>query len=874
MKTIKQKIGYILIGVGLVIVLSFNKLISLITDLIWFNSIGYQQVLITRISTKIILFVPLTIILTLLFRHFFKHLYMYHYPKINQENLPFNLNKIKKWLNYASVIIGLILSAIMSNLLWLDFLKFINRFSFGIQDPVYSLDIGFYVFVLPFFKAALFIVLTLLTLMVIFSLFIEIILFRGSYTRDFYVDFFKQSAHLISGIFLAFAGIFFTKIFDLLYSARGVAFGASFTDTHVTLWALILYSILALVSALLIWIAHNKASFKLMRIGPIALMGCWVILSLAGFVVQKLVVEPDEITKETQYIEHNIAYTQNAYNLNAVDLIEFPYEENLNLDKIKANNETIKNIRINDSRPLLQTFNQIQSIRLYYNFNNIDIDRYKINDEYTQVFVTARELDQYKLDNKAMTWINQFLKYTHGYGIVMAPVNKVTTEGQPELLFKNIPPITTTDLVINRPEIYFGEQTERYIIVNTDEKEFDYPSGSDNVETTYSANVGIKLNTFNKLLFSIEERSLKLLVSNNIQKDSRIILKRNIMERVTSIAPFLSYDSNPYIVLNQDDGKLYWMIDAYTTTRYYPYSQSYDFEGESINYIRNSVKVVIDAYDGTTNFYIFDEKDPIINTYASIFKGLFKPKSELPVGLEAHTRYPQDYFDLQASVYQKYHVDNPVVFYNGEDVWDIATEKYMDAVQTIESNYVMFKIDEKAEFSLILPYTPKGKPNMTSLLVARNDGEHYGEVFLYRFPKDKTVQGPIMIESRIDQDSSISPQFTLWGQQGSRVLRGNVIVVPIENSLLYVEPIYIQSDNEDSLPEMKRVIIAYGDQIVMEQNLQLGLEKIFGTKNQTSNETDTVSELLKQIQSQFDETQRTLDDLKKTIDLLEQQINP
>lgn len=874
MKTIKQKIGYILIGVGLIIVLSFNKLISLITDLIWFNSIGYQQVLITRISTKIILFVPLTIILTLLFRHFFKHLYMYHYPKINQENLPFNLNKIKKWLNYVSVIIGLILSAVMSNLLWLDFLKFINRFSFGIQDPVYSLDIGFYVFVLPFFKAALFIVLTLLTLMVIFSLFIEIMLFRGSYTRDFYVDFFKQSAHLISGIFLAFAGIFFTKIFDLLYSARGVAFGASFTDTHVTLWALILYSILALVSALLIWIAHNKASFKLMSIGPIALMGCWVILSLAGFVVQKLVVEPDEITKETQYIEHNIAYTQNAYNLSAVDLVEFPYEENLNLDKIKANNETIKNIRINDSRPLLQTFNQIQSIRLYYNFNNIDIDRYKINDEYTQVFVTARELDQYKLDNKAMTWINQFLKYTHGYGIVMAPVNKVTSEGQPELLFKNIPPITATDLVITRPEIYFGEQTERYIIVNTDEIEFDYPSGSDNVETTYSANVGIKLNSFNKLLFSIQERSLKLLVSNNIQKDSRIILKRNIMERVTSIAPFLSYDSNPYIVLNQDDGKLYWMIDAYTTTRYYPYSQSYDFEGESINYIRNSVKVVIDAYDGTTNFYIFDEKDPIINTYASIFKGLFKPKSELPVGLEAHTRYPQDYFDLQANVYQKYHVDNPVVFYNGEDVWDIATEKYMDAVQTIESNYVMFKIDEKAEFSLILPYTPKGKPNMTSLLVARNDGEHYGEVFLYRFPKDKTVQGPIMFESRIDQDSSISPQFTLWGQQGSRVLRGNVIVVPMENSLLYVEPIYIQSDNEDSLPEMKRVIIAYGDQIVMEQNLQLGLEKIFGTKNQTSNETDTVSELLKQIQSQFDETQRTLDDLKKTIDLLEQQINP
>lgn len=875
MKSMKQKIGMLLIGIGIIIVLSFNKVITLITDLIWFDSIGYQQVLLTRIFSKFIIFIPLAIVLTLLFRHFFKHLYMYHYAKINQDTMPFNTNKIKKWLNYGSIILGLVISAIMSNLLWFDFLKFVNRFSFGIQDPVYSLDISFYVFVLPFFKAVLYLVLVLLSLMVIFSLLIEILLFKGSYSRDFYVDFFKESAHLISGIFLAVAGIFFIKIFDLLYSARGVAFGASYTDTHVTLWALILYSILALVSALLIWIAHKKASFKLMRIGPIALIGCWVIFSVSGLIVQKLIVEPDEITKETQYIEHNIAFTQSAYNLNAVDLIEFPYEEKLTLDTIKANDETIKNIRINDSRPLLQTFNQIQSIRLYYNFNNIDIDRYTIDGEYTQVFITARELDQYKLDNKAMTWINQYLKYTHGYGIVMAPVNKVTEEGQPKLLFKNIPPITDTDLTITRPEIYFGEQNESYIIVNTDEKEFDYPSGSDNVETTYSANAGIKLNGFNKLLFSIQERSLKLLVSNNIQSDSRIILKRNIMDRVNSIAPFLSYDTNPYIVVNQEDGKLYWIIDAYTSTRYYPYSQSYYFEDQPINYIRNSVKVVIDAYDGTTNFYIFDEEDPIINTYASIYNGLFKSKSELPSGLETHMRYPQDYFDLQASVYQKYHVDNPVVFYNGEDVWDIATEKYMDAVQTIQSNYVMFKIDEKAEFSLILPYTPKGKPNMTSLLVARNDGEHYGEVFLYRFPKDKTVQGPIMIESRIDQDSVISPQFTLWGQQGSSVLRGNVIVVPVENSLLYVEPIYIQSDNADSLPEMKRVIIAYGDQIVMEQNLQLGLEKLFGTNNnQTSSETDTVGELLKQIQSQFDATQRQLDELKKTIDLLEQQINP
>ena len=534
--------------------------------------------------------------------------------------------------------------------------------------------------------------------------------------------------------------------------------------------------------------------------------------------------------------------------------------------------ETIRNIRINDERPLKQTFNQIQSIRLYYDFQDIDVDRYYLNGAYTQVFVSTRELDQFKLDNKAMTWLNQFLKYTHGYGIVMSPVNQVTEEGQPVLLFKNIPPVSATNLKINRPEIYFGEITNHYIIVNTDEKEFDYPSGSDNVETLYAGESGIALTGFNKLLFALRERSMKLFVSNNISDDSKIIIRRNIMERALAIAPFLTYDDDPYIVLNEEDGKLYWILDAYTVSSHYPYSQVFDFNGRDVNYIRNSVKVVIDAYEGSTDFYIYDTQDPLIQTYQSIYPDLFKEKDAFPTGLIAHTRYPKQYFDLQANVYQKYHVDNPVVFYNGEDVWDIATEKYMADVQTVQSNYVMFKIDELAEFALILPYTPKGKPNMTSLLVARNDGEHYGEIFLYRFPKDKTIQGPIMIESRIDQDSVISPQFTLWGQEGSTILRGNVIVVPIEDSLLYVEPIYIQSDNENSLPEMKRVIIAYADKIVMEQTLQAGLDRLFGKEVPVDTLEQTLRELLDKISEKFDMTQESLNELELLIQELEEKV--
>ncbi|HBB27865.1 MAG TPA: UPF0182 family protein, partial [Clostridiales bacterium] len=522
----------------------------------------------------------------------------------------------------------------------------------------------------------------------------------------------------------------------------------------------------------------------------------------------------------------------------------------------------IENIRINDKAPLNKVYNKLQGIRPYYTFNDVDIDRYVIDGQYKQVYLSARELDQSLLNEQAKTWINQYLKYTHGYGVALSQVNKVTSQGQPELLLKDIPPTTNTDLNITRPEIYFGEKTNDYIIVNTDEKEFDYPSGSDNVEAIYEGDAGIPLNFMNKLLFSIREGSYKMLISNNINSDSRIIINRNILDRVKKIAPFISYDNDPYIVINQEDGKLYWIIEGFTMSSRYPYSQP--IAESNINYIRNSVKVVVDAYNGDTDFYIVDETDPIIMTYNDIFKDLFKSIDEMPDGIKSHIRYSQEMFNIQAEMYRTYHMENSTVFFGREDTWDISKEKYLDKEQKVEPNYYMFKLPEEddIEFLLTIPYTPQGKDNMSAMLVARNDGDKYGELLLYKFPKNKTIKGTALIESKIDQDTEISSQLTLWSQKGSNVLRGNTLIIPIEDSLLYVEPIYLQSDTQSNFPEMKMVIVVYGDKIVMEPTLEKALDEVLGEiytpKDQNNQGIDnsgvdnkSVEELIKQANDIF-----------------------
>lgn len=862
MKRNRQQIISWLFASFLIALILFFKSIGLITEYLWLQTLGFESVFMTRVVSKILIFA----IGTLLFSGFIWAVgkrYIHH--KIIRLGL--------------SVSLAAIFAFVLANSQWLNLLKFLNATSFGKSDPIFNLDIGFYFFTLPMLRPLLFFGITIVLMVIAGRGFYQlhaannqnIVEDRGlDLTHAFLIPWLYKTYVLWSILFILFGGFLWMRMYHLILTSGKVVFGAGYTDVTIGILAYKVYAFVSILSAVLVILSAKRKKIKLFFIGPMVLLVTMLGFNVTEIVVQKLIVEPNEITKETTYLGYNMSFTRDAYNIGNISSIDFPYEENLTLAKIRANDETIRNIRVNDSRPLLQTYNQIQSIRLYYDFMDIDVDRYIIDEAYTQVFISARELNQQKLDPQAKTWVNENLKFTHGYGVVVSPVNTVTEEGQPLLLMRNIPPVTQSSLNLSRPEIYFGELTNRSVLVNTKEKEFDYPSGQDNVETMYEGKDGVQLNGIKRLIFALNQRSMKLLVSSNITPESRILLNRNIVDRVQKIAPFLVYDANPYIVINQEDGKLYWIIDAYTTSNQYPYSEKSVFKGNEISYIRNSVKVVLDAYEGETSFYIYDTTDPLIRTYASIFPKLFKSKSEFPQGLLPHVRYPLDYFSNQAQILRKYHVQNPVVFYNGEDLWDIADEKYMGNVQKVVPNYVMFKINDKAEFALILPYTPRTKPNMTALLIARNDAPYYGELKLYLMPKDQTIQGPIMIESRIDQDPFISQEFTLWGQQGSTILRGNLIVVPIENSLLYVEPIYLQSDHQNNLPEMKRVIVAYKNEIVMEQTLDLAINRIFGEVpvEEVFNErlSETLEALIMQISDEFENAKNSLDELERLIE--------
>jgi len=624
--------------------------------------------------------------------------------------------------------------------------------------------------------------------------------------------------------FLMLAVKFFLQQYDLLYSGTGVLYGAGYTDVNITIWVYRALAVLSVIGAVFFAIGVNKKKLKTVLSVPLIMVIVGLVGSGAAVLVQNFVVSPDEINKESTYLERNIAFTQSAYDLDNVDTKEFSASSTLTLADIENNTETINNIRINDYEPTERFYNQTQAIRQYYTFTDADVDRYMINGEYTQVFLSAREIDETKISQE---WLNKHLKYTHGYGITLSRVDKVTTSGQPDMLIDSIPPVSQIEEIsIDRPEIYFGELTNNYILVKTDEEEFDYPDGSSNTYTLYEGDAGIEMNMLNRLMFSIRERTMKLLVSTNINSDSRIVINRNIKNRVQQIMPFLSYDSDPYIVTA--DGKLYWIMDAYTMSDNYPYSEPFS-EMSKVNYIRNSVKVVIDAYNGTTNYYLVDDKDPIANTMKKIYPDLFKSAEEMPESLRAHLRYPNMLFQIQADIYARYHMEDVNVFYQGEDLWDIADEIYGLEEKKMTPNYYIMKLpgETKEEFVNTIPYTPRDKDNMMSLLVARNDGEHYGELVLYQLPKSKITYGPMQIEAQIDQNTEISKEFSLWNSSGSTYTRGNMFVIPIEDSLIYVEPVYIEASNS-AIPEVKRVIVAYNDKIAYEPTLAEALASLFG----------------------------------------------
>ncbi|MFH0868589.1 MAG: UPF0182 family protein, partial [Candidatus Woesearchaeota archaeon] len=573
--------------------------------------------------------------------------------------------------------------------------------------------------------------------------------------------------------------------------------------------------------------------------------------NIVAAVVQSLYVQPNEFNLEEPYIEQNIKHTLFAYGLTNVYTRDFPVTYNLTIDDINKNKATMDNVRLWDWRPLLTTYKQIQLFRTYYDFLDVDVDRYKINNKLRQLMISPRELDQNQLATKAKTWVNEKLVYTHGYGAVVSPVNKVSNEGLPELFVKDIPPKTEyAELKITQPRIYFGEQSTDFIAVNTKANEFDYPLGNENVFAAYDGNDGIKLsNMLRKAVFSLKLGSINLFVSSAITKDSKLLLKMNIVERASALAPFLKYDSDPYIVIN--DGKLFWIIDAYTVSSEFPYSE----KNIGINYIRNAVKVVIDAYNGNIDFYVIDKKDPLIQNYAKIFPQLFKNFEDMPDGLKEHLRYPEDLMRIQTQIYGTYHMKDAQVFYNKEDVWRTPNEIYSNNEIELRPYYIILELpDAKKEgFYLITPLIPRGKENMIAWFVAHSDPDEYGKLEVFRLSKQELTYGPMQIEARIDQDTEISQLLTLWGQQGSEVIRGNLLTIPIEESFLYIEPVYLKASAGGALPQLKRVIVAYDDKVTMQETLEEALEVIFKGKVEKAKEKGEVTKIPETLSEKFNE---------------------
>ena len=632
---------------------------------------------------------------------------------------------------------------------------------------------------------------------------------------------------ILGVLFYLMLGVdFFLKQFDLLHTHTGAVYGAGFVDVNITLWVYRIIILLSLIGAVTLAIHIKKGEItKLLKV-PVIMIAVFALGAGAASLVQSLIVSPDEINKETKYLENNIEYTRHAYAIDDIRVAPYSADDTITADTVQNNEETIGNIRINDYEPVKDFYNQTQSIRQYYRFNDTDIDRYNINGQITQTYLSAREIDEEKISD---TWINRHLKYTHGYGAAVSQVDTVTASGQPDVIEGNIPPETNVDVLkIDRPEIYFGELSKDYIIVNTKESEFDYPDGSENKYTEYEGSTGIKLNLINRCLFALREGNIKILVSSNITSKSKMIYFRSVVDRVEKIMPYLSYEEDPYMTII--DGKLYWILDAYTTSSKYPYSEPYTGEVNSTNYIRNSVKVVVDAYNGTVDFYIVDDSDPIAQTFRKIYPKLFKPSDQIPENMRAHLRYPNALFKIQASVYTKYHMDEVKVFYQREDLWDIAHQIYGTEDTQMDPSYYIFNLpdtEEGAEFINMVPFTPKSKQNMTAIMMARNDGQNYGQLIVYTMPKNKTVYGPMQIEAQIDQNTEISKEFSLWASSGSTYKRGDLFVIPIGNSLMYVEPVYLEASNQ-AIPEVKRVILAYQDKIAYEPTLQEALMSMFG----------------------------------------------
>jgi uncharacterized protein len=713
---------------------------------------------------------------------------------------------------------------------WGVFLRFLYHVPYGANDPLYDKDIGFYLFVLPAY--------IVVKNWMLYTLFLSALFAGAIYWvhGDIEYDAHRRSmsptaiAHgsVLLGFFFAVkAWSYGLDRYLLLYSDNGVVVGASYTDIHVELPVLWLLIALSIVAACAAWANVRRRTYQLPAAAALLVFaGSFVLSIVVPALFQRVFVKPNELELEKPYIERSIALTRRAYNLHQITAKPFPAELNLTSETIAANKATIDNIRLWDWQPLTDTYAQLQEIRTYYKFHDVDVDRYWLDGAYQSVMLSARELKSSLLPPNAQTWVNRHVLFTHGNGVVMSPVTRKSTEGLPLFYLRDIPPVATGGPEIREPRIYYGEGTDSYVIVKGSTPEFDYPKGKDNIYAAYDGTGGVPVGGIaRRILFAWYFNDVNLLVSSYITGDSRIMIRRNIQERVHTIAPFLRLDHDPYLVIN--DGRLFWIQDAYTTSDYFPYAQP--VRGLNINYIRNSVKIVVDAYNGTVDFHLMDSSDPIAATYQRIFPGLLKPFAAMPPGLQEHVRYPEDLFLIQARLYQAYHMEAADVFYNREDLWQFPRQPGGGGTAMMAPYYIIMRLpgEPRAEFFLMIPMVPSRRDNMIAWLAARCDAPDYGKLVVYEFPKEKLVYGPFQIEARINQNTEISQQITLWNQMGSRVIRGaNLLVIPIETSILYVSPLYLRAEH-GHLPELKRVIASYGEHVVMRETLADALSALF-----------------------------------------------
>jgi len=811
-------------------------LASFFTDWLWFKEIGFQTVFATSLIWRIVLFFVGG---AFTFAFFYGNVRLARgagtaFPVLfvnRGDGVTIDVSRMFTKLFFPAALLLSFVTAISLSAWWLTLLKGMNGVALGARDPLFGRDISFYLFRLPLIAGVLgtLITLTVVSLVAVAAMYwlrndITLPPRRASAKP-------RAARHLGGLLVLLFVllaiRLWVVDTSGLLFSTTGPLVGASYTDVHIALPGLRISAIAAVLAAA--WVVFGIARDKLVWSAVSATVVYVAVSLLARGIVpaayQKLIVSPNELTRETPYIRMHIDATRNAWGLNHVEGRDLSGEVQLTINDIKANAATVDNVRLWERDLLMQTFKQLQEIRTYYDFVSVDDDRYTIDGRYRQVHIAARELNSASLPTR--TFINSRLTFTHGMGVTMAPVNQVTSEGLPVLFIKDLPPASTVSIKLTRPQIYYGELTNEYVFVGTGQPEFDYPAGDKNIYTKYTGRGGVPIGSFvRKLLYAFQLGSLKILLSDDIKGSARVLYRRNVLERATTALPFLSFDDDPYLTIT-DAGQLKWILDAYTVADSYPYAQR---TGDGTSYMRNSVKVVIDAYDGTVDAYIAEPNDPVVQTYAKIFGGIFKPISAMPADIRRHVRYPGDLFRIQTTLHATYHMTEPDAFYHREDQWQIPGSIDKATNQNPFMRHIIMRLpgEKNPEFIFMTPFTPRGKDNLAAWMVARMDGANYGKLSVYRFPKQSLVYGPKQIANRINQDTEISRQLTLWDQRGSQVIRGELLVIPIEESLIYVQPIYLRAEG-GNIPELKRVVVAHENRVVMGETLEEGLNALFGS---------------------------------------------